>query len=86
MQSLTVDRRTVSKEMSSTRVRQDVIFVQGIGNLGLKSGTVVSAVNVGKPNAMLIFNISNKKTKTPLNTFDICKKIPQKQSEGTKQT
>lgn len=54
MQSLTVDRRTVSKEIRSTTVRQDVIFVHGNGNTDLKKGTAVFTVTTGKPKAMLV--------------------------------
>lgn len=54
MQSLTVERRTVSKEMSSTTVRQDVIFVHGNGSTDLRSGNAVSAGATGKPKAILI--------------------------------
>jgi hypothetical protein len=54
VQSLTVDRRTVSKPISNTSERKDVTFVHGNGSTGLKSGNVGSAVTVGKPKAMLI--------------------------------
>lgn len=54
MQSLTVDSRTVSKEINNTNVRQDVIFVHGNGSTGLISGTFAYAVTTGKPKAILM--------------------------------
>jgi hypothetical protein len=68
VQSLTVDRRTVSKDINNTNVRQEVILVHEKDSTDF----LASAVTVGKPKAMLMMASRINNNRTPLDHFNSC--------------
>jgi hypothetical protein len=65
VQSLTVDRRTVSKDINNTNVRQEVTLVHERGSTGI----LASEDTVGKPKAMLMMASRIENNRTPLEHY-----------------
>jgi sulfopyruvate decarboxylase TPP-binding subunit len=65
VQSLTVDRRTVSKDINNTNVRQEVTLVHERDSTGI----LASADPVGKPKAMLMMASDINNNRTPLQHY-----------------